>query len=186
MDMHPRLLAVLAPTVGRIAALFATAGGVFMLLERLRMYAHGVGAPFIWLFLPALVVLLVAYLVQLPAATLSQAADFLFGRDNSEYSPGTRRGVAMTTAFFLVLFAILLAKNADYLKTQFDIRWHIAFLNYDLNWHTPVFLLAGNILYQFEIQPLFNTSLALLNGLAHLVSPASGRSPRATCCFMWR
>jgi hypothetical protein len=172
MDMHPRPLAVLAPIVGRIAALFAAAGGVFMLLKRLRIDVHGIGAPFIWLFLPALAVLLVTYLAQLPAATLVQAADFLFGRDKSEDPASARRGVAIAAVFFLVVFAVLLAKNADYLKTQFDIRWHIAFLNYDLNWYTPVFSLAGNILYQFEIQPPFNTSLAPLNGLAHFVSPA--------------
>ena len=65
----------------------------------------------------------------------------------------------------------MLAKNAAYLKSQFEIRWHIAFLNYDLAWHTPAFSLAGNALYQFEIQPPFNTSLAPLNHIAYWVSP---------------
>ena len=161
----------LMPVAGRIAALVAAIGGVLMLLERLRIGVHGLGAPFIWLFWPALTIVLIAYLAQLPAAALTQSADFLFGQDKPEDSPSVRKGVTLTIAFFLLLFGALLAKNAAYLKSQFEIRWHIAFLNYDLAWHTPAFSLAGNALYQFEIQPPFNTSLAPLNRIAYWVSP---------------
>jgi hypothetical protein len=65
----------------------------------------------------------------------------------------------------------LFAKNEPYLRTLFDIHWHRPFLDYSLDWRTPLFSLGGNILYGFGIQPGFKANLAPLNGLATLVEP---------------
>jgi hypothetical protein len=121
-----------------------------------------------WVIWAALTTLLIVIILRSPSSLRTQTAVALFGADRFKNS---LIATASTIVFFLVLFGILLAKNAAYLKSQFEIRWHIAFLNYDLAWHTPAFSLAGNALYQFEIQPPFNTSLAPLNHIAYWVRP---------------
>ena len=121
-----------------------------------------------WLIWPAVAAVVTAAILRSPANLRAQTAGELFGSGGGKTS---LIDTASTALFFLVLFGIVLAKNAASLKSQFEIRWHIAFLNYDLTWHTPAFSLAGNVLYQFEIQPPFNTSLAPLNYLAYWVTP---------------
>ena len=73
--------------------------------------------------------------------------------------------------FFLALLIVLLTKNLPYLKSLVDIHWHMAFLDYDVTWRTPLFSLAGNILYHFDMQVPFNTNLAPLNGAVRLFAP---------------
>jgi hypothetical protein len=141
------------------------------MLNSFGFYLREAGSLFHWLTSPAAALALVIYIARLPSDQRSAAADQLFDVTSAKSTRSGKIAAATTGAFFLALFAILLWKNLSYLKTQFEIRWHIAFLNYDLDWHTPIFSLAGNVLYQFEIQPPFNTSLAPLNGIAHLVSP---------------
>jgi hypothetical protein len=171
MEMHSSPLAGLTSFTGHVAKIFVAIGGAVLLLDRFSITLGETGTLIIWLFWPALAVWLTIIIALSPTATKWRATNILFERAISNGSSAESIGVAEAVAFFLVLFAILLWKNLAYLKTQFDIRWHIAFLNYDLAWHTPIFSLSGNILYQFEIQPPFNTSLAPLNGIAHLVSP---------------
>ena len=99
-----------------------------------------------------------------------RAGDLLFGvarTSAAEYLAALAAGV-----FFAALAAILFAKNKAYLDHLFDLHWHMSFLDYDLDWHTPIFSLSGNILYDFGMQMPMNTSLSPLNGLAHLVPPA--------------
>jgi hypothetical protein len=157
--------------VGRIGAFFAAVGGITLLLDRFGVNVHESGSLFAWLFWPAIAIWLLTDILCSPATTRSRAGQFLFGHSNLKGRPNELTGTATVAGFFLVLFAILLWKNVAHLKSQFDIHWHITFLNYDIAWHTPIFSLAGNILYEFEIQPPFNTNLAPLNGIAHFVSP---------------
>ena len=104
----------------------------------------------------------------------SRAANFLFAADR-DTSSNSRRGdrAASATAafFFLALLIVLLTKNLPYLKSLVDIHWHMAFLDYDVTWRTPLFSLAGNILYHFDMQVPFNTNLAPLNGAVRLFAP---------------
>ncbi len=105
-----------------------------------------------WLIWPAVTAVLMVIILRSPSSLRTQTAVELFGTDRSKNS---LIATASTIVFFLALFGILLAKNTAYLKSQFEIRWHIAFLNYDLAWHTPAFSLAGNALYQFGIKQAF-------------------------------
>src|SRR5262249_48825820 len=106
--------------------------------------------------------------------TGSRASDLLFGGTGINAAPVERLGELTPGVFFAALAAILFAKNKAYLDHLFDLHWHMPFLDYDLDWHTPAFSLAGNVLYDFGMQIPLNTSLSPLNGLAHLV-PASYR-----------
>ena len=103
-----------------------------------------------------------------------RAANFLFAPDG-DTSSNSRRGACAASAtaafFFLALLIVLLTKNLPYLKSLVDIHWHMAFLDYDVTWRTPLFSLAGNILYHFDMQVPFNTNLAPLNGAVRLFAP---------------
>ena len=105
----------------------------------------------------------------------SRASDFLFGSDlensTDRFSRRDYSGAAKAAVFFLALLVVLLFKNVPNLKSLFDIHWHMAFLDYDVVWHTPRFSLAGNILYHFDMQVPFNTNLAPLNGVVRLFRP---------------
>lgn len=153
-----------------ILGVLALCGGI-TLLRSLGIDLRRAGSFFHWLIWPGVAVFLAISIGRLPREVQSQAATFLFSPRSSTTYRNETMNAAKVAAFFLILFAILLVRNAPYLRSQFEIRWHIAFLNYDLAWHTPIFSLAGNILYQFGIQPPFNTSLAPLNAAAYLVSP---------------
>jgi len=95
------------------------------------------------------------------------AIDMVFADERQRAPRMPWPGVAVA-AFFALLFAILYFKGAIAFKDYFDSRWHMRFLDYDLDWETPWFSLSGNILNQFGMQPPFNTDLSPLNGLAHL------------------
>ena len=103
-----------------------------------------------------------------------RAANFLFAPDG-DTSSNSRRGACAASAtaafFFLALLIVLLTKNLPYLKSLVDIHWHMAFLDYDVTWRTPLFSLAGNILYHFDMQVPFNADLAPLNGAVRLFAP---------------
>ncbi len=152
-------------------SILALCGGIF-LLKRLGIDFYTIASIFHWLVWPVTAILLAVGVVRLPREMLSYATDCLFESEHSRISRSERISAVKVGVFFLALFAILLAKNAPYLRSQFEIRWHIAFLNYDLAWRTPVLSLAGNVLYQFDIQPAFNTSLAPLNAAAYFVNPS--------------
>ena len=172
MELQSPPLARYLALVGRIAIAVVALGAGVLLAKRLGMNFHGWETLLTWPIWPVVAIFLAIGIARSPRETRSHAARFLFAAEPSGGS-GNEHGKAVKAAiFFLALFAILLAKNAPYLKSQFEIRWHIAFLNYDLAWHTPIFSLAGNILYQFDIQPPFNTSLAPLNAAAYLVEPS--------------
>jgi len=74
------------------------------------------------------------------------------------------------TVFFTLLFFILLFKNVQGIRDFFDMHWHQAYLDYDLNWGTPILSLGGNLLNNFGIQVPFNTSLSPFLGLSHVVA----------------
>lgn len=125
-----------------------------------------------WVIWPAIALCFALYVRQLPGELRARAASAVFANDGTTSARRSEWISSVTLViFFLALFAILFAKNQSYLQTLYDLHWHMPFLDYDLNWGTPVFSLSGNILYFFEMQIPFNTSLAPLNGLAHLVSP---------------
>jgi hypothetical protein len=99
------------------------------------------------------------------------AIDAVFGRDQYRLTRKDWIGTTVAVAFFAALFSILLSKSIIGFRDYFDSHWHMTFLDYGLNWGTPIFSFGGNVLTQFGIQPPFNTNLSPLNGLAHLAPP---------------
>src|SRR2546428_1486924 len=69
-------------------------------------------------------------------------------------------------AAFTTAFAIFLWKCKNEF-IEFDQFWHQIFVDYDIDWKTPVFSLGGNVLYNFGIQVPLNTHLLPLERLAH-------------------
>ena len=76
--------------------------------------------------------------------------------------------VALIGLAFAVTFATLLAKNGIASFENEDQIWHQAFVDYDVDWHTPIFSFAGNVLNNFGIQPPLNTQLLPVLGLSQL------------------
>src|SRR5262249_50839724 len=74
-------------------------------------------------------------------------------------------------AFFLALLPLFLFRNLEPLSEQNDLQWYYAFIDYDIDWRTPLFSLAGNLLTHFGVQVPVNANLAPLIRLAHTLSP---------------
>ena len=112
---------------------------------------------------------------QQPNQTLVVATIFKLSRDLRDTYPqlfekGPRRfsfndfvaSVAIALAMAAIFGAFLLKFSVDY-KLNIDMHWHQAFLDYDLNWGTPLFSLRANVLNNFGIQAPFNESLSLVS-----------------------
>jgi len=74
--------------------------------------------------------------------------------------------------FFLGLFRLLSTRALGAISGQADQHYHQAFIDYDIDWSTPVFALAGNLLNNFGIQVPFNGNAAPMLRLAHALAPA--------------
>ncbi len=112
----------------------------------------------------------VAFRHSLHLATL-QAMEVLFNKKPVPIAHRERWQSAGIALCFAVLFLILLAKNLGNFESQPDLHFHQSFLDYTLDWRTPVFALGGNLLYNFGIQVPLNTHLSPMIGLAHALSP---------------
>lgn len=77
----------------------------------------------------------------------------------------------LVAAFFVLLFPILLSKSIGRMEGDLDFYFFQAFNDYDIDWGTPIFALAGNLLYNFGIQFPLNTSLSPILVIAHGLSP---------------
>jgi hypothetical protein len=74
--------------------------------------------------------------------------------------------VTALIAAFTTAFAIFLWKNGHGF-IEFDQFWNQIFVDYDIDWGTPVFSLGANALSNFGIQGPLNTNLLPLEALAH-------------------
>jgi hypothetical protein len=87
----------------------------------------------------------------------------------------SRRGhihVALLVLFFVATFAMLLARSRILLSEQTDQHYHLAAIDFDVDWGTPFFSLAGNLLNNFGVQIPLNGNLAPVLGLARRFFPA--------------
>src|SRR5262249_57484381 len=73
--------------------------------------------------------------------------------------------VALITVFGTT-FAIFLWKTL-FVFVNDDQLWTQTFVDYDINWGTPIFSFGANVLYNFGIQVPLNTHLLPLERLAH-------------------
>jgi hypothetical protein len=111
----------------------------------------------------------VPFLVSIGRATSRatvQAAATLFAKTEMRREAMIAATVAV---FFALLFLVLLSKTRIIYEDLEVVQWSQIFIDYDLDWKTPRFSLAGNVLNHFGIQPPFNTNLSPLLGLAHAV-----------------
>jgi hypothetical protein len=72
---------------------------------------------------------------------------------------------------FIAVLPLFLSRNLGPLSEQNDLEWYQAFIDYDIDWRTPLFSLAGNLLNHFGVQVPVNANLAPLIRLAHAISP---------------
>jgi hypothetical protein len=76
--------------------------------------------------------------------------------------------VAVLAAVFAAAFAIFLSKNLIAFEKEFDQVWHQAFVDYDVDWQTPIFSLAGNVLNNFGIQLPLKTQILPILGSSQI------------------
>ena len=91
--------------------------------------------------------------------------------------------VAAISISFGAVFAIFLWKFGTDFFTL-DQHSHQTFINYDIDWGTPVFSFGGNVLYHFGIQIPLNTHLLPLEGLAQLLPPECRIVGTVVLCFL--
>ena len=145
MELQSPPLARYLALVGRIAIAVVALGAGVLLAKRLGMNFHGWETLLTWPIWPVVAIFLAIGLWPVrPARRGLTPSDFRL-QPNHRAAPATSTGRPRKRQSFFLLCSDPLAKNAPYLKSQFEIRWHIAFLNYDLAWHTPIFSLAGNV-----------------------------------------
>src|SRR5262249_55621472 len=84
---------------------------------------------------------------------------------------------------FGAVFAIFLWKFGTVFFT-FDQHSYQTFIDYDIDWRTPVFSFGGNVLYHFEIQIPLNTHLLPLEGLAQSLPPEYRIVGTVALCFL--
>jgi len=97
-----------------------------------------------------------------------EATALLFKSSDRKLNATDLAGATAVLVFCSLLFAIFLAKNFNALRDMPDTRAHQAFIDYDLNWGTPLFALTGNLLNHFDLQMPLNANLSPLFRLAHL------------------
>src|SRR5262249_3801526 len=87
---------------------------------------------------------------------------------NCERSRGAHEVSIMTAAIVAIgaAFALFYWKFSNDLSTYHQY-WYQAFVDYDIDWGTPIFALGANVLYHFGIQLPLNTHLLPLERLAH-------------------
>jgi hypothetical protein len=76
--------------------------------------------------------------------------------------------VLVVVAIFVTAFAVLLSKSWNAFDNSEQV-WHQALADYDVNWRTPLFSFAGNVLYNFGIQLPLNTQLLPVLGLSQFL-----------------
>jgi hypothetical protein len=138
--------------------------------------------PLYLIFIAIIYGILSSGIKQQPNQTRVVATIFQLSRDLRDTYPqlfekGPRRfsfndfvaSVAIALAMAAIFGAFLLKFSVDY-KLNIDMHWHQAFLDYDLNWGTPLFSLTANVLNNFGIQVPLNASLSLFQNLAHAIN----------------
>ena len=91
--------------------------------------------------------------------------------------------VAAISISFGAVFAIFLWKFGTDFFTL-DQHSDQTFIDYDIDWGTPVFSFGGNVLYHFEIQVPLNTHLLPLLGLAQSLPPEYRIVGTVALCFL--
>jgi hypothetical protein len=74
--------------------------------------------------------------------------------------------VIILAAAFAIVFAVFLSKFLIDFENSSDQVFHQTFVDYDLDWRTPIFSFAGNVLNNFGIQLPLNTELLPILGLS--------------------
>jgi hypothetical protein len=90
---------------------------------------------------------------------------------SSSSSTGTSRAwikVAVIAAAWAAIFAVFIFKDIAAFKLHIDQHAHQAMIDYDVDWKTPLFSFAGNLIYQFGIQFPLNTQVMPALGLSEL------------------
>jgi len=70
------------------------------------------------------------------------------------------------------IFAVFIYKDIMIFKFNIDQHWYQAMVDYDVDWRSPRFTFAGNLLYQFGIQLPLKTQLLPLLGLSQFAPKA--------------
>jgi len=91
--------------------------------------------------------------------------------------------VAAISISFGAVFAIFLWKFGTDFFTL-DQHSHQTFIDYDIDWGTPVFSFGGNVLYHFGIQIPLNTHLLPLEKLAQSLPPEYRIVGTVALCFL--
>ncbi len=100
------------------------------------------------------------------------AGKSLFIRVPAANAARERIQTGILAGFFLIVFRLLSTRSIVAVSRAPDQHYHQAFVDYDIDWRTPVFSLAGNLLNNFGIQVPLNGNAAPILGLAHVLSPA--------------
>jgi hypothetical protein len=104
----------------------------------------------------------------LQAARIEGATTFtqLSGQPKSSIRNRQWQQVIILAAVFVVVFAIFLQKFLIDFEQDWDQVWLQTFLYYNVDWRTPIFSFAGNVLNNFGIQPPLKTQLLPILGLS--------------------
>ncbi len=105
-------------------------------------------------------------------ASAVEGAGGLFLAKHERTSRRAHIRVALLVLFFVATFAMLLARSRILLSEQTDQHYHLAAIDFDVDWGTPFFALAGNLLNNFGVQIPLNGNLAPVLGLARRYFPA--------------
>ncbi len=116
--------------------------------------------------------------------TATDAAKLLFERKIQRRVDREYVQAGLIAAFCVLAFALFLARSKWHLSGQFDQHWHQAAIDYDINWGTPFFSLAGNILNNFAMQVPLNGNLAPILGLSHVIAPGREIELAVACFFL--
>ena len=100
-----------------------------------------------------------------------RAIQALFNKNGARVARREWIYALLVAAFFVLLLPILLSKSIGRMEGDADFYFFQAFNDYDIDWGTPIFALAGNLLFNFGVQFPLKTSLSPILGLAHRLSP---------------
>jgi hypothetical protein len=106
-------------------------------------------------------------------ASVDRAVSLLIAPQGQTVGPPRFAHLVALVALFAWAFWVFFRPSIPYFLDPLDFHWHQAYLDYDLDWRTPAFSFAGNLLYNFGIQVPLNTSLAPLLRTSHAIAPYS-------------
>jgi hypothetical protein len=106
-------------------------------------------------------------------ASVDRAGSLLIAPQGQAVGPLPFVHLGALVALFAWAFWVCFRPSIPYFLDPLDFHWHQAYLDYDLDWKTPAFSFAGNLLYNFGIQVPLNTSLAPLLRTSHAIAPYS-------------